>query len=567
MGIQSVVVRRSAVAALFVVTALLATSPQVHAERPHVYAVKGARVVQAPGRVIEVGTVVIRDGLIAAVGANASIPPDAVIIDGEGLVVYPGLIDPSIDLGQPTEGPAAAAPPSGRSSRGGAAQSPRPGAVHPLPMVHPEKRASDQLQIFSGDDKKQVARYRDLGFTAGLVAPRSGIFRGSSAVILLLDDAPVSEMILAENVAQHLAFDRGRYGRGYPTSLMGTTATIRQVLLDAQRHAVWVERYEADPAGMERPDTSDSFQALAQLIAGNQPACFHADSTYDVLLAHKLAEEFELDAFIVGSGHEWEIADQIAATKRELILPIAFPKKPKVADDDEALDVTTRDLRRFLEAPSAAAALHAEGIIFALTTHGLTSLNDFKKNIGEMIEAGLPADVALAALTTIPARLLGIEKVAGSIDTGKVANLILTDGPIFAPETSTKRVFVDGRDYRPAEKKKPKGGDPDAEVEPRGEWSVIFEFPGRSVDRKWIIAGRGDHFSGTAETRSGTVTFEEVVLEGNMMTVVFPSEGGRPSTEVTVVITGDSFEGSFEAGPRPMHVTGTRVSGPEGGSR
>ena len=566
MGNPSIGVRFSALAALFFVVAMAAGAPSGHAERPLVFAIEGARIIPAPGQQIVGGTVVIRDGLIVAVGSDVTIPPDAVVIAGEGLWVYAGLIDASINLALEGAGQSTPASGGGRPSRGDAEPT-RPGAVHPLSKVHPEERAVDQLLPFEGDRQRQVEKYRELGFTAGLVAPRTGIFRGSSSVVLLQDDTPVAEIVVAENVAQHLAFDRGRFGQGYPTSLMGAVATQRQVLLDAQRHAVWVERYAADPRGMQRPDSAPSFEALAELISGDQPAVFHASSPYDVLLADKVADEFGVRAVVVASGHEWEIADEIAATQRALILPVAFPKKPQVNDDDEALDVSLEEMLQHLEAPMAAARLRDAGVVFALTTDGLTTLSYFKKNIGKMVEAGLSEDEALAALTTVPAGMLGIDRVVGTLENGKIANLAVFDGPIFGADTTTKRVFVDGVEYQMEEKRKPQGGDPEAVVDPRGEWAAVFDLPGRTIERLWVIEGEGGDFNGTAETRSGTVSFEDVSLEGNMLTVVFPSEGGRGAMELTVVVTGDSFEGSAEFGPRTVSVTGTRTSGPEGGAR
>jgi imidazolonepropionase-like amidohydrolase len=546
---------------LIVVTAV---SPSF-AERPRIYAIEGATLITEPGQQIDGGTIVIRDGLIEAVGSSVTIPPDAVVIDGGGLWIYPGLIDPAIDLEDSGGSPPAQTP--GRPTRAGSGQAARPGAVHPLSMVHPENQASDRLLPFDGSRKRQLERYRKLGFTAGLLAPTGGIFSGSSALVLLLDETPVPEMILHDDVAQHLSFKWGRYGQGYPTSLFGAVATIRQVVLDAQRQAVWQERYKADPTGMERPETVAAYEALADAVAGNQPVVFSTESPYDVLLADRISDELGLQAVIFGSGNEWEIADQVAATDRAMILPIAFPKKPKVGDDDEALEVTLKEMRRYLEAPAAAGRLHDVGVIFALTTNGLTTLTDFKENIGKMIEAGLPEDIALAALTTVPAALLRVDRITGTLETGKIANLVVLDGPIFGSESKAKRVFVDGHEYRMEEKKKPKGGDPNATVDPRGEWSVVFEFPGRSIDRTWTIEGEGTSFSGSAETRSGTVSFEDVRLLGNMLTVVFPGEGGRGATEIMVVIKGDSFEGTAEFGPRSVTLTGTRTSGPEGGAQ
>jgi hypothetical protein len=125
---------------------------------------------------------------------------------------------------------------------------------------------------------------------------------------------------------------------------------------------------------------------------------------------------------------------------------------------------------------------------------------------------------------------------------------------------------VDGVPYDIEVKEKPKG-DPSAVVDPRGEWSVAFEMGGRTVQRTWTITGERGAYGGTAETQAGTVEFDSVKLEGNVLTVVFPARGDRPASEVTVIIEGDGFEGVAEFGPRSVPLAGTRTSGPGGGGR
>jgi hypothetical protein len=104
-------------------------------------------------------------------------------------------------------------------------------------------------------------------------------------------------------------------------------------------------------------------------------------------------------------------------------------------------------------------------------------------------------------------------------------------------------------------------------VDPRGEWSIVFEFGGQTVQRTWTLAGERGNFTGTAETRSGTVSFDHVELEGNALTVTFPARGDRGSMEVTVIVEGDSLEGVAEMGSRSVPIQGTRTSGPPGGKR
>jgi imidazolonepropionase-like amidohydrolase len=548
-----------------VVLVVMLAAAAVDADRPRVYCIQGATLLPAPGETIENGTLVIRDGLIEAIGPKATAPPDAVVIDGEGLWVYPGLIDPVVEFGESSGGGGAEQQPSAMRGMGGGQQQ-KPGPVHPLSLVHPEQRASDRLLPFDGDRQRQAERMRELGFTTVLVVPSSGVFRGTSAAVLLKDETPVSEIILRDDVAQHLAFDHTRFGGSYPTSLMGAAATIRQVVLDAERHIEWQWRYEDNPQGMARPEYVAAYEALAAVVAGDQLVVFHTDSALEVLLAQDLAIELGLEASIVGSGTEWEVVEQLRSLEGTLILPIAFPEKPKVGDDDEALEVTVQTMRRYLEAPANAALLADSGVRIALTTHGLKTLSDFKKNLGKMFEAGLTEAAALAALTTVPAEVLGIDNISGTLEPGKIANVAVFDGPIFAEKTTAKYIFIDGFEYRIEAKKKPKGGDPEAVAEPRGEWAVVFEMPDGGSERQWKIEGEKGALTGTAETRGGTVTFEDVRLEGNMLTVVFPGRGGRGSMELMVVIIGETFEGQAEFGPRTVTVTGDRTSGPEGGA-
>lgn len=546
------------------------------AERPRVYALKNAKIVVAPGRVIEKGTIVLRDGLIEAVGASVVISPDAVEIDASGKTIYPGLIDAYTNLGvrgaAPTTTPAAGATPAPPSRTPGAARlqllAQRPeapsGPVHPLSGVRPEKRVLDSLVPFEGDNN-DAERYRNMGITTVLVVPEGGVFRGVSALINLKDAVPVADLLLKDSVGEHIAFESAGFGRTYPSSLMGVAATIRQVFLDADRYLTWKKRYAEHPAGMKRPPESPAFESLAGVLDGSRPVFFEAQGSQDVLLADRLAREFKLNAVIAGSGKEWELLDQIKATGRAMILPASFPDKPKVDDADEVLDTSLRDLRYFVNAPENPKRVHAAGIKFALSTHSLRNPADFPKNMKRILDAGLPPDAALAALTTVPAEMLGVSGILGTLDAGKIANLFVTDGELFGEKTKIQRIFVDGYEYKVEEPKRARG-DPNAVVDPRGTWSVVFESRGgRSTTRTWTIKGAKGNYSGTAETQRGTTEFSGVKLEGNMLTVGLPGPGGG-SSDVTVVITGETFEGSVEQGRMTVPIKGTRTSGPDGGA-
>ena len=549
---------RAAAAALAVVA--LMTSAQ--ASRPRIYALSGGTVVPSPGKTIENGVVVIRDGLIEAVGKDLKIPADAVAIDAKGMFVYPGLIDAG-GWSPSQESPA----PAGGAERGRSARrESEAGPVYPLAVVRPERRAADTLQPFDGDRKRDAESWRKLGFAALLAAPAKGVFRGTGALILLLDETPVNDLIVKDGVGAHVAFETAGFGEGYPTSVMGAAAAMRQTLLDAQRFGLWSERYAKNPIGMPHPERLPAMDVLQPVLAGAQPLYLEALAADDVLLADRIAREFNVKLVVVASGTEAEIAVQVAKTGRTLVYPVRFPDKPKVDEADDALDVSLKEMNRYLDAPAAPKVLRDAGVTIALTAHGLKNTSDFPGNVRKMIDAGLPEADALAALTTIPAELLGVSRTMGTLEAGKIANVVLADGPLFAKETKVRRVFVDGTDYPVEEKAKPKG-DPNAVVDPRGTWSVVIEVGAAPLQRTWTIGGSKGSYNGTAETRSGTVTFDKVELAGNALTVTFPASEGRGANEVTVIVSGDTFEGTFEMGSRSAAVKGTRTHGPEGGAR
>jgi imidazolonepropionase-like amidohydrolase len=533
------------------------------AGRPRVYAIDHATVVAAPGRKIDGGTVIVRDGLIVAVGRDVAVPADAVVIDGKGLFVYPGLIDAGgYEAVQETA--ASAGPPARERGRAPRREN-EPGPLYPVAAIRPERRVADTLPSFEGDRKRDADSWRRLGFTALLAAPTKGIFRGTGALVLLRDDTPVADLIVRDGPSQHLAFETGGFGDPYPNSLMGAAAAVRQALLDAQRYQTWTARYDKNPAGMVRPERLPSMEALDLVLTRRQPVFLEALAADDILLADRIAREFDLDLVAVGSGTEAEIADQIAKTGRTLVYPVRFPDKPKVDDPDEALDVSLKELKRYVDAAAAPKILKDAGITIALTAHGLKNVADFSGNVRKIIDAGLPEDAVLAGLTTIPAKLLGVDRTMGSIDPGKIADLVVADGPLFGKDTKVRRVFVDGIDYAIEEKEKPRG-DPNAVVDPRGTWSVVIELGAQPLQRVWTIAGEKGRYTGTAETRSGVVAFEKVELAGNALTVTFPASEGRGSNDVTVIVTGDAFEGTLEMGARSARVKGTKTHGPEGGA-
>src|SRR5687768_12822398 len=409
----------------------------------HTYAITNARIVTVSGPVIERGTVVIRDGLIASVGANVNAPPDARAIDGAGLTVYPGLIDASTTLAIPRPSPTPGA--GGPGGGGGLAAlfgQTSPSAVSPnstqLPGLQPEVLASDVIR--PGGPELEAAR--NAGVTTAQTAPRGNIFLGQSAVINLAGDTPQA-MIVRSPVALYVGLNPIGQGQ-YPGSLMGVFSSVRQMLLDARRFREANEIYERNPRGLRRPEQDKSLQALLPVLARQVPIVMQADRVREIERALDLAQEFNLQ-LVINGGLE---ADRLPARRKAATVPgllsLNFPRRAAAASPAAAAG-PLRSLRERVEAPKTAGRLAAAGVRFAFQSGGMASMNDYVANAAKAVEAGLSRDEAVRALTLRPAEILGVASQLGSIEVGKIANLTVTRGDLFDRTRRVTHLFIDGR--------------------------------------------------------------------------------------------------------------------------
>lgn len=413
---------------------------------PSTWAITGARIEPLSGPAIARGTVVIRDGLIAAAGADVTAPPDARVIDGSGLTVYPGFIDAYGSLGMPSA--------TGGGGQGGGAQARRgaPNSTHGIGM-QAEMRAVEELE----PGATAFTAARGAGFTAALTAQASGIFRGTSALIALRD-GPVPSLVIRDDVAQQIGFSRGGGGGfggggGYPGSLMGVFAQLRQQLLDATHHRDLTAAYARNPRGMERPAADPTLEALQPVIAGTMPVVMWANSEREVLRALDLAAEFRLTAMIAGGSEAWKARGRLRAANVPVLLDIDFPRRTAAAggrtaartaetpEPPEALAV----LRSRVEQPKGAGRLAAAGVRLAL--HSGNDYTDFLANLRRAVEGGLDRERALRALTIDAATLFGVADRLGTIEPGKIANLTIVSGDLFAEGGRISQVFIDGERY------------------------------------------------------------------------------------------------------------------------
>ncbi len=421
-----------------------------------VHALVGGKVVTKPGEAIEGATIVIRDGLIEAVGKSISVHADARIWDATGLTIYAGFIESYLPVGQ-TNQPVSTSDtePVGLSSftaggvnfygaPGQRIDTGQRGPGYEVSKVTPEVRA---VRSYS-PDQKTIEPLRQLGFTTAVVAPARGIVRGTSALISLAEQDP-NEVVVKSDVFQHIAFEAGGEDeRAYPGSLMGAIAVVRQSFFDAQHYALDQADWQNKPQGRKRPEFDPSLEALQPATDGKQRVLFEPGSALMVDRAARVARELKLDFVIISCGQEWRRPDLAKETGATFIVPLDFPTLPKLPNDDDWEQVTLDQLRAWDWAAENPALLRQQKLDIALTTYSLPDKKVFRKNVKLAVDRGLSETDALAALTTIPAKLFGVDKQLGTIEAGKIANLTIVDGKgYFDPESRVREVWVDGRNY------------------------------------------------------------------------------------------------------------------------
>jgi imidazolonepropionase-like amidohydrolase len=520
------------------------------------YAITNARIYTLSGPVIEHGTIVIRNGLINAVGAGVSAPPDARLIDGTGLTVYPGLIDSYTSLGmpQPSPSPTASRVPgrAGQTSQTAPAYS-APNSSQP-PGLQPEVLAESLIQ----PSEAGIEAERNAGITSALTAPREGILIGQSAFINLAGETP-QQMILRSPVAMHVGFTPLRTG-GYPGSLMGVFSALRQMLLDTQRYQTAQAVYERAPRGLRRPEQDRSLAALIPVIKREMPVVMYANTEREIRRALDLAQEFNLRVIIAGGAESWKVTDRLREQNVPVLLSLNFPRRT-TAQVAEADPDPLRVLRERVEAPKTAAKLAAARLNFAFQSGAMTSLSDFLQNVSKAIENGLARDEALRALTIRPAEILGVSSQLGTIEPGKIANLTVTRGDIFARNARISQVFIDGRpvDLKPVTQTAGAGV-------ATGTWTLGINLGEGNLSATLVLQQEGDRLRGSLQGDLGTAQIASAsVSQSGEISFTAPVNIGGQTTEANFAgtITGNEMRGTVQiVGRSPGTFTGTRPVGP-----
>lgn len=479
----------------------LAVEPDLRQPVPGVHAITGVTAVLAPGESVENATLIVRDGVIEAVGADVDIPPDARVHEFDPEVaevrIYPGLIDPYVPVPMTREDG------NEGDDDGGEEKTLQPGQ-YPHPLVTPERRISHDL--WPGE---RIEALRRAGFTTAVLAPEDGLLRGQGAVVNLGDGGLAGNM-LDPSRFQFASLQATTSGRSFPNSQMGAMALLRQTFLDARWQARARAAWQRNPE-QSRPAFLEGLDALEPLFTGDSQLIIESADTLDSLRAASVAAEFELRPWLVGHGREYQRLERLAETGLVQILPLDFPDAPDV--DEHERDISLPELRHWHLAPENPGRVMAAGLEVAFTSHPHSSPVALHANLFKATERGLDPDRALAALTTIPAELLGIDDRAGRLAPGYMANFLLVEGELLVESPALREVWIDGRRHVLRELEPP-------EIEPGGTWELTLATSGMgNLDAVLELSGKAPSLSGNFEIMGSKVPLAEARVSGSRLDV------------------------------------------------
>ena len=532
-----------------------------HAESPDpppFYAIRDVTVVTGMGESIEGATVLLADGLIEAIGADIDIPGDAWVIDGDGMFLYPGLIDGLTTLGQkPDEG-----------SGGGTAGGPGPGSGRGGPTIRgPEDRPQTTPWLSAADllgEDERAKKWRKAGFTATVTSPTDGLFAGQAALINLggtpanPNTKMITQTIVAAPVALRINFRAPGRGRGYPGSLMGSLAYVEQVFLDTQHYASAKAAYRAAPRGLDRPTYDRTLEVLEMAMEDGTPFLMPGHLGREIDRALIMAAEFDLPLVIYGGQGAYARIDALKAAGASVLVSLNWPKEER--DRDPETDTSFRTLYHRRLAPTTPAGLAAAGVAFGFYSDGLSTSAEIFKKVRMAIDAGLSDEDALAALTSNPARFYGVSDRLGTIEVGKIANLVLASDWPWAEGAEVRSVFVDGRKYEERSSDEPTEP-PASDVS--GTWKIDLTTPrGEQEITADLTMAEDGKVTGEITSERGTTPIEEGRMSGDLLRFkTTRSMGSRSFTSSwSLTVEGEEVSGSASAGPMSMEVIGKRTA-------
>lgn len=550
-GIKLAFMRR-ALLVLFLGLSYLTSSGQSNEMAPvtRTYAIKNARIIQAPGRVIDGGVLIIKNGIIAAVGKNIEIPAGARIIQADSLYVYAGFIDGLSHTGVPK--------PKEEDHNKKVKDPGNP--PNDVAGIEPQKDVRNMLD----PSDKSIDEMRRLGFAVSHAVPHGRMLPGQGAIILHAGETP-DAMVYKQQVSLYSQLS-GAPGI-YPNTVIGVMAKYRELYRQAEQAKAYNARYAQSAAGMERPVSNRVLEAFYPVIDKQLPVVFKAEDVLSIQRVLDLKSQLGFNLILADVKQGWDISEKLKNSGTKLFLSLDLPemeeeksesdttraedKKEEVKSDSdlEKQRLQARKdemIKKYYQQP---ALLNSQGMVFGFSTSGAKS-KDIKTNLSKLVEHGLSEDAALTALTTSPAQLLGLSATMGTLDNGKIANLVITDKSYFDKESKVKYVFVDGKmfDYKDEPKPKKNG----EAVKVVGKWTYSTETPQGVHTGDIVINGEEGDYSGTiSSTASGdTNDLSDISVDRDQLSFSFTEviEGNAVLIDVLVTVDEDTFEGTMTAG-------------------
>jgi imidazolonepropionase-like amidohydrolase len=384
------------------------------------YALVNATVYSTPENKLEGATVVIEKGKIIAVGKGIAIPSNCVRIDATGKFIYAGFIDVFSTYGLPKKQNQNNHEESDDSGKG---------PLNWNAAIHPEYNASFEIQ----HNEEDAEGYRNAGVTAVCAHKADGIARGNGALVSLGNE--IHADIISAEAASYFSFNKGSSHQQYPSSIMGSIALLRQTYCDANWYA-------------NLKETGETNLSLRAFNANSIHAqIFEANDKWNILRADAIGDEFGVQYLFKTNGNEYQRLEDMKNTKGKFIVPVNYPQAFDVSDPASNRYISTAELKHWELAPYNLAYMHKAGLEFCITTQGLEDKSQLLENVKIAVENGLPANIALAALTTRPAQYLNAQQRVGSLLAGYDANLIITNKELFTNDSKILETWVNGKPY------------------------------------------------------------------------------------------------------------------------
>lgn len=525
--------------------------------------IENAMVVTKAGMPAKKSSILIKDGIITQIGTNINVPGDAIVLKADSLYAYPAFIDACSHT---------AVPKGDKEEKQKEVKDPdKPG--NKRAGITPQNSISNNLKLSDGSVKEM----RKAGFAISHSVPRGRMLPGKGSIILLNDND--SESYLMKDFSQFGSL-RSAKGRVYPSTIIAVMSKYRDLANQSRNAYSHEQSYKTNPLGLKRPNYSPELQALYPVMNQSQTFFMQAEKTLDISRALTLNKDLKTKMVIVEARQAWPNLKLLKNNNTQILLSLDIPedvkeeKKDSTAVPDKVYEaMMERKKQSIMEYQNQAKFMHDNNVPFSFSYFDVKP-KDIHKNLNKIIENGLDKKVVLDALTMTPAKMLGIDKVAGSLEAGKIGNVILSNKELFTEDSEIQYMIVEGTKYEfekkeKKKKKKKKDGDSDDEAaDVAGLWTVTVEVPGEEQEFKLKISKDGDDYSGVLVDDEGEETeLESISVDGSTISFSFTvdiDEGSNMAMDAEAEVDGDDLEGSLSVGAfGSFKMTGTRTGKPK----